>query len=66
MDYIIKKLQGECDKGISPLRRRGRRVSYFYWEAEIWKLPPGWLFVFRPLTGKQNYLNLCDLCASAV
>jgi hypothetical protein len=23
-------------------------------------------FVFRPLTGKQNLMNLCDLCASAV
>jgi hypothetical protein len=23
-------------------------------------------FVFRPLNGKQNYLDLCDLCASVV
>jgi hypothetical protein len=34
--------------------------------AEIYKLPFDGLFVFRPLNGKQNLLNLCKLCVFAV
>jgi hypothetical protein len=63
----VQNYMKNCDS--SPQRRRGRReCNYIFllkWQKCINCREQGF-FVFRPLTGKQNSLNLCILCASAV
>jgi len=53
----------------SPQIRRGRREFNYIFLLRGQKYinsHEAGFFVFRPLTGKQNSLNLCELCVSAV
>jgi hypothetical protein len=48
-------------------QRRGERNYIFLLrEQKYINCHEAGFFVFRPLNGKQNSLNLCELCVSAV